>query len=102
MYAIITTGGKQYKVSEGDVIRVEKLGAEPGMTVDFDKVLMIRGDDKVDVGSPYLKGRKVCGRVIAQGRDKKVEVVKFRRRKHYLRRSGHRQDHTQVRITAIT
>lgn len=102
MYAIITTGSKQYKVSEGDIIQVEKLGAEPGMTVDFDKVLMIRGDDKVDIGFPYLEGRKVSGKVIAQGRGKKVEVIKFRRRKQYMRRYGHRQDHTQVRITAIT
>ena len=102
MYAVIKTGGKQYRVSEGDVICIEKLDVEAGDTVDFDKVLMTKHDDAVDIGTPYLEAHKVVGEVLAQERDKKIEVIKFRRRKGYLRHQGHRQDYTKVRITQIT
>ena len=103
MYAVIKTGGKQYRVSEGDVIRVEKLDAETGQTVDFDQILMTKQDnDEVDIGTPYLESRKVVGEVLAQDRAKKIEVVKFIRRKRHLTRRGHRQSYTEIRITQIT
>ncbi len=102
MYAVITTGGKQYRVSEGDVIRVEKLGAETGQAINFDKVLLVENNGKLDVGAPYLAGGKVTGEIVTHGRDKKIEVLKFRRRKSYMRRQGHRQPYTDVRITGIS
>ena len=101
MYAVIVTGGKQYKVREGDRLRVEKLPATAGETVEFDRVLMVSGADGVQVGSPYLAGGRVSATVNAQGRGAKVEVVKFKRRKNYLRRMGHRQSFTEVTITGI-
>ena len=104
MYAIFTTGGKQYRVAEGDVIRIEKLDAEEGASVDFDNVLMIGGgdNDDVHVGAPYLKGSKITALVRAQERAKKVEIIKFRRRKHHQKRTGHRQYVTQVEIKKIS
>jgi large subunit ribosomal protein L21 len=102
MYAIFTTGGKQYRVAEGDVIRIEKLDAEEGASVDFDDVLMIGGGDDVQVGSPYIEGGKITALVRAQERAKKVEIIKFRRRKHYQKRTGHRQYVTQVEIKKIS
>ncbi|HFC93282.1 MAG TPA: 50S ribosomal protein L21 [Leucothrix mucor] len=102
MYAIFTTGGKQYRVAEGDVIRIEKLDAEEGASVDFDNVLMIGGGDDVQVGAPYIEGGKITALVRAQERAKKVEIIKFRRRKHYQKRTGHRQYVTQVEIKKIS
>lgn len=102
MYAIIATGGKQYRVSKGDVIRVEKFNAEEGQTVNFDKVLLVGNNGDLDVGAPYIKGGKVAAEVVAQGRGKKIDVLKFRRRKSYMRRQGHRQAYTEVRITDIS
>ncbi len=102
MYAIIATGGKQYKVAAGDVIRVEKLPAEAGEEIQFDKVLMIADGDQVSIGKPYVEGAAVTGEVQAQGRGKKVEIIKFRRRKHYRRQMGHRQPFTEVKITGIS
>ncbi len=102
MYAIFTTGGKQYRVAEGDVIRIEKLDAEEGATVDFDNVLMIGGNDDIQVGAPYIEGGKITALVRAQERAKKVEIIKFRRRKHHQKRTGHRQYVTQVEIKAIS
>ena len=101
MYAVIVTGGKQYKVREGEKLRVEKLSATAGETVEFDRVLMVSNDDGVKVGSPYLDGGRVSATVNAQGRGDKIDVVKFKRRKNYLRRMGHRQSFTEVTITDI-
>jgi large subunit ribosomal protein L21 len=102
MYAVIATGGKQYRVAEGDVIRVEKLSAEAGSSVDFDKVLLVGEGDSVKVGAPYVDGGKVSATVTAHGRGKKIEIVKFRRRKHHRKQMGHRQDYTEVQITGIS
>lgn len=101
MYAVIATGGKQYKVREGDRLRVEKLSAPEGDTVEFDRVLMVSGDEGVKVGNPYLEGGRVSATVSAHGRGDKVDVIKFKRRKNYLRRMGHRQSFTEVTINAI-
>ncbi|PID45965.1 MAG: 50S ribosomal protein L21 [Proteobacteria bacterium] len=102
MYAIFTTGGKQYRVSQGDVLDIEKLDVEEGASVEFDNVLMVSNDDAVQIGAPYVKGGKVTATVTGQGRGKKVEIVKFKRRKHHQKRTGHRQYLTKVEITAIS
>ncbi|PWG65156.1 50S ribosomal protein L21 [Sediminicurvatus halobius] len=101
MYAVIRSGGKQYRVAEGDVLRVEKLDAEAGATVEFDQVLLVAGDGDVKVGTPLLDGGRVSAEVLAQGRGRKIEVVKFKRRKDYQRHYGHRQHYTEVKITGI-
>ena len=101
MYAVIKTGGKQYRVSEGDRLRVEKLPGAPGEKVTFSEVLMI-GGEKVAVGAPLVKGAKVSAEIVAQDRAKKVIVFKFRRRKNYRRKRGHRQPFTELKITGIT
>jgi large subunit ribosomal protein L21 len=101
MYAVIQTGGKQYRVAEGDVLKVEKIAAEAGTSVELDKVLMIADADGVKIGKPYLDGSVVRATVKAQGRGKKVKVIKFRRRKHHLKRQGHRQWFTEIEITGI-
>lgn len=101
MYAIIATGGKQYRVAEGDVIRIEKLDAEPGSEVEFDRVLMVGAADDVRVGAPLVDGGKVTATVQDHGRAKKVHIMKFRRRKHSQKQMGHRQHFTTVRITGI-
>lgn len=102
MYAIFTTGGKQYRVSQGDVLDIEKLDVEEGASVDFENVLMVSNDDAVQIGAPYVAGGKVTATVTMQGRGKKVEIMKFRRRKHHQKRTGHRQYITKVEITAIS
>ena len=102
MYAVIQTGGKQYRVSEGDTVRVEKLGAEEGASVDLDKVLMVVDGEDIKVGKPYVDGGKVTATVKAHGRGKKVGIVKFKRRKSYLKRQGHRQWFTDLQITGIS
>lgn len=101
MYAVIKTGGKQYRVAEGDTLKIEDLDVEVGTTVDFDKVLMISKDDNVSVGSPFIKGGVVKAEVIAKGRHKKIKILKFKRRKHHMKRMGHRQNFTQIKITSI-
>jgi len=101
MYAIIATGGKQYRVAEGDVISIEKLEAEPGSEVEFDRVLMVGAGDDVRVGAPLVDGGKVTATIQDHGRAKKVHVMKFRRRKHSQKQMGHRQHFTTVRITGI-
>ncbi|MDD3448867.1 MAG: 50S ribosomal protein L21 [Gammaproteobacteria bacterium] len=101
MYAVIMSGGKQYRVSEGDTLRVEKLDAEAGASLDFDKVLMVADGETVNIGAPYLDGGKVSATVKAHGRADKVHIVKFRRRKHYRKQMGHRQWFTEVEITGI-
>jgi large subunit ribosomal protein L21 len=102
MYAVIATGGKQYRVAEGDVVRIEKLAAEPGADVEFHKVLLVGEGAAVKVGAPYLDGGKVTGTVQTHGKGDKVRIVKFRRRKHYLRQGTHRQPYTEVKITGIS
>lgn len=101
MYAVIKTGGKQYKVSEGERLRVEQLPGEEGSTVEFDEVLMVADGDDVKVGAPRLDGGKVTARVEGHGRGDKIKVVKFRRRKHSRTQMGHRQNYTEVTITGI-
>ena len=101
MYAVIATGGKQYRVEKDGVLRIEKLEAEVGATVDFDQVLMVADGDKVTLGKPLVTGAKVSATVEKHGKGDKVVIVKFRRRKHYKREGTHRQQYTQVRITAI-
>ena len=101
MYAVIATGGKQYRVAEGDVVRIEKLAAEPGTSVEFDKVLLVGNGSDVRIGAPLLVGSKVSGVVHKQGKGEKKVTVKFRRRKHYKRAGTHRQFFTEVKITGI-
>lgn len=101
MYAVIATGGKQYKVAVGDVIRVEKLGAEEGAQVVFDKVLLV-GDDKLTVGAPYVEGAAVKATVTKEGKAKKVIVYKYKRKTGYHKKNGHRQLFTEVKIDEIT
>lgn len=98
MYAVIATGGKQYKVTTGEVVNVEKLDAEVGAKVSFDHVLMIADGENVKIGTPYLDSVKVVAEVVNHGRGDKVDIIKFRRRKHYLKHQGHRQDFTAVKI----
>jgi large subunit ribosomal protein L21 len=102
MYAVITTGGKQYRVAQGDKLRVERLAAEPGEQVDFDQVLMVGEEGAVRVGTPYVEGGRVTAQVKAHGRADKVRIMKMRRRKHYMKRQGHRQDYTEIEVTGIT
>ena len=101
MYAVIATGGKQYRVASGDVVRIEKLAGEPGDSVTFDKVLLVGQGADVKVGKPFLTGGKVAGTVQGHGKGEKKVIVKFRRRKHYLRQGTHRQPYTDVKITDI-
>lgn len=101
MYAVISTGGKQYRVSEGAVLRVEKLDVEAGSNVEFDKLLLAGEGDQVKVGSPFLSGAKVVATVQSHGKGEKKTIVKFRRRKHYLRQGTHRQPYTEIKITSI-
>ena len=101
MYAIIESCGKQYKVAEGDVVFFEKLDAEEGKKVTFDKVILVSEDKKVEVGAPYVKGVKVEGKVIANGKGKKIIVYKYKAKKNYRRTQGHRQPYTKVEITKI-
>ncbi len=101
MYAVIQTGGKQYRVAKDQNIAIERLTAEPGDEISFEAVLLVEGEDGVKVGSPLLEGAKVSGEVVAQSRTRKVIVFKKKRRQNYRRRAGHRQHQTVVRITDI-
>ena len=101
MYAVIQTGGKQYRVKSGEQVKVELLAAEVGATVSFDNVLMLGEGDGVKVGAPFVSGAKVKATVVAQGRGEKVRIFKMRRRKHYAKTQGHRQSFTEVRIDEI-
>ena len=102
MYAVIATGGKQYRVSKDGLLRVEKLDAEPGATVEFGEVLLVGEGAEVKLGKPLLKGGKVVATVVRHGKGAKVSIVKFRRRKHHRKQMGHRQDYTEVEITGIS
>lgn len=101
MFAIIKTGGKQYKVAQGDIVKIEKLELGVGDKHEFNEVLLVSDGEKTEVGSPLLDGKKVTGEVVAQARAKKVKIIKFRRRKHSMKRQGHRQYYTAVKITGI-
>lgn len=102
MYAIVETGGKQYRAAQGDVLEVEKLDGAVGATVTLDKVLLISGDQGVQIGTPTLAKAKVTGEVIAQDRHPKIIVFKKKRRKNYRRTNGHRQSFTKLKITGIS
>ncbi|MDA1076878.1 MAG: 50S ribosomal protein L21 [Proteobacteria bacterium] len=101
MFAVIVSGGKQHRVIEGEVVRLERLPGAPGEEVVFEKVLMVSEGDDVSVGQPYVTGSSVKGEVISHLRGKKVNILKFKRRQGYMRRQGHRQWYTEVRITGI-
>jgi large subunit ribosomal protein L21 len=102
MYAVIQTGGKQYRVEGGTYLKIEKLELGVGDNVEFDKVLLIQSDDAVKVGLPFIEGGKVTATVLSQGRHDKVKIIKFRRRKHHMKQQGHRQYYTEVQITGIS
>ncbi|TXR52152.1 50S ribosomal protein L21 [Reinekea thalattae] len=102
MYAVIVSGGKQYRVSEGQTVKLEKIEAETGAKIDFDKILLVADGDKINIGQPTVKGAKVSAEIIAQGRHKKVKILKFKRRKHHMKQMGHRQWFTEVKITGIS
>ena len=102
MNAVIKTGGKQYRVSEGDKLNVETLLGEPGEEFQLDQVLMIHDGDAVEIGKPLLEGAKVTAKVIEHGRGDKIKIVKFKRRKHYRREMGHRQNYTRIEIMGIS
>lgn len=101
MYAIIESCGRQYKVSEGDVVFFEKLDVEEGKKITFDNVVLVSDDKKVEVGAPYVKGVKVEGKVVAHGKHKKILVYKYKAKKNYRRTQGHRQPYTKIEITKI-
>ena len=101
MYAVFATGGKQYRAAPGDVIRVEKLDADEGATVELENVLMVADGDDVTMGEPLVKGGKVTAKVRSHGRGKKIRIIKFRRRKHHMKQMGHRQAYTELEITDI-
>ena len=102
MYAVFKTGGKQYRATTGDILKIEKLDAEKGATVELDQVLMVGEGEKVKIGSPFLKGGKVTATVVDHGRGEKVKILKFKRRKQHMKRMGHRQNFTEVEITGIS
>jgi large subunit ribosomal protein L21 len=102
MYAVIKTGGKQYRVTSGDKLKIEMLAADVGSEVTFDQVLMVGGDGDMKLGAPLLSGASVKATVLAQGRGDKIRIFKMRRRKHYRKSQGHRQHYTEVRISNIS
>jgi large subunit ribosomal protein L21 len=102
MYAVIQAGGKQYRVVQGSTLKIEKIEAEEGASLELDKVLVVADGDDVKVGAPYVDGGKVTATVKSHGRGKKVTIVKFRRRKHHMKRQGHRQAFTEIEVTGIS
>jgi len=102
MYAVIKTGGKQHRVEQGEYLRVEKLAADVDSTITFDQVLLVGEGDEVTIGAPLVEGATVSARVKSHGRADKVRIIKFRRRKHHMKRHGHRQYYTEIEITGIT
>ena len=102
MYAVIVTGGKQYRVAVGDILRVEKLGADAGASLKLDQVLMVADGDDIRLGGPVLSGASVTATVKSHGRGDKIRIFKMRRRKHYRKHAGHRQDYTEIEITGIS
>lgn len=101
MYAVIAAGGKQHRVEEGEILRLEKIEMATGETVDFDQVLLVANGDAVTIGAPLVAGAIVTAEVLNHGRADKVKIIKFRRRKHSMKRQGHRQWYTEVKITSI-
>jgi large subunit ribosomal protein L21 len=101
MFAVIATGGKQYRVQEGSVLRIQKLEAEQGAKVEFDQVLLVGKGADVKLGAPFVSGGKVTATVQSHGKGDKVRIVKFRRRKHYKREKTHRQEYTEIKVTGI-
>ncbi|ELV07701.1 50S ribosomal protein L21 [Wohlfahrtiimonas chitiniclastica] len=103
MYAVIKTGGKQYRVAEGQILRVEKIeGAAEGSNVEFAEVLLVGKEGETTVGTPVVAGAKVTAEVVKQGRGRKIEIIKFRRRKHSRKHQGHRQHFTEIKISSIS
>ena len=101
MYAVIKTGGKQYRVSEGDLVRIEKISGEIGELIEFEEVLLVAQGDQVDIGRPCLKDSKVIGEIVEHGKVKKIVIFKSKRRKGYRKKQGHRQQHTILKIKEI-
>lgn len=101
MYAVIVSGGKQHRVTEGEVLKLEKIEVETGGAVDFERVLLIVDGETVKIGEPDVKGAKVTAEVLSHGRHDKVKIMKFKRRKHHMKQMGHRQWYTEVKITGI-
>ena len=101
MYAVIKTGGKQYRVTAGEKLKVEQIPADIGQEIVLDQVLMIGGGESVKVGAPLVTGAKVTAKVVAHGRGEKIRIFKMRRRKHYQKHQGHRQNFTEIEISAI-
>jgi large subunit ribosomal protein L21 len=101
MYAVIVSGGKQHRVVEGEVLKLEKIEVETGGVVDFEKVLLVANGDDIKVGAPVVEGAKVTAEVVSHGRHDKVKIMKFKRRKHHMKQMGHRQWYTEVKITGI-
>ncbi len=101
MYAVISSGGKQYRVKEGQNLKVEKLVADVGSKFDIKEVLLVANGDDIKIGKPFVDGGKVVATVVSHGRGKKIRIIKFRRRKHHMKRMGHRQDYTEIKIEKI-
>ena len=101
MYAVVKTGGKQYRVTQGEVLKVEKLDGNEGDSIELNEVLMIADGDNLKIGKPMLDGGKVTATIKSHGRGKKIEIMKFRRRKHHQKKTGHRQYYTELEITGI-
>jgi len=101
MYAVIVSGGKQHRVREGETLKLEKIETETGGKIEFDRVLLVANGDDVKVGAPVVEGAKVTAEVVGHGRHDKIQIIKFRRRKHHMKRMGHRQWYTEVKITGI-
>jgi len=102
MYAVIKTGGKQYRVEEGQTLRVEKIEADAGSSIDLDEVLMVANGDDIKIGAPYVESGKVSAEIVEHGRGDKIRIIKFNRRKHYRKQAGHRQSYTAIKITGIS
>lgn len=102
MYAVFVSGGKQHRVAEGDVVRLELLEAEAGQAIEFDQVLLVSNGEDVKIGAPLVQGGKVKAEVVTHGRGDKIRIIKFRRRKHFRKQAGHRQYFTEVKITGIS
>ena len=101
MYAVIESGGKQYRVTEGQHLKLETLVGEPGESVHFEKVLFLANGETMNVGIPYVENAKVRAKIVEHGRAKKIHIIKFKRRKHHMKQQGHRQNYTEVKIEAI-
>lgn len=102
MYAVFESGGKQHRVQEGEVLKLEKIELGTGETLEFDKIMLVGEGDSVKVGQPLVEGAKVTAEVLSQGRHDKIHIIKFKRRKHHMKRAGHRQWYTEVKITGIS